>query len=446
MSFATFSRIGLMAMPLMAPLVSAAAVQVQPRGQLQARTFADKGCYSEPPRDHGRALKDASFSSDSMSTQMCSDFCKDYVYFATEYGRECYCGDVLTDSALPADSGDCNMPCNGMDDHSRCGGPGRLNLYQTDGYSGPSVKDLYNRGWSYLYCHTEGDGGRALREDGYSSDNMKAEDCGQYCSNKGFNFAGVEYGRECYCGSTIHGGSIAAEADCQMRCSGDAKSYCGSGGRLNIYARTVPGPIRTDPRATFTFAGCAKDTQTLRLLETGSRLTADDMDAYKCWSYCSNYKYFGVENGNECYCANTYSLNLELVSDSECGTPCFGNGVYTCGAKDRLNLYNTGRTLAVSVSTSQYSYVKCAQETPGGRALDGDHFADDNNMTVEMCASLCNNGKGATYFGLEFGKECFCGTGEPANAADESQCYYKCTGNSGELCGAPDRLSVYKYN
>lgn len=47
---------------------------------------------------------------------------------------------------------------------------------------------------------------------------------------------GTEYGRECWCGSTLQASSaVAAESDCSFPCSGDVGQKCGAGNRLSVY-------------------------------------------------------------------------------------------------------------------------------------------------------------------------------------------------------------------
>ena len=51
------------------------------------------------------------------------------------------------------------------------------------------------------------------------------------------------------------------------------------------------------------------------------------------------FLYFGVENGDECYCGNV--LNEMVPTNSiECDKPCSGNQFQTCGSSWRLNLYD----------------------------------------------------------------------------------------------------------
>ncbi|TDZ75120.1 WSC domain-containing protein [Colletotrichum trifolii] len=86
------------------------------------------------------------------------------------------------------------------------------------------------------------------------------------------------------------------------------------------------------------------------------------------------------------------------------------------------------------------SYV----EPSNGRALDVVHA--DDQMTLELCASICLLADKA-YFGVEYGRECWCGNKLAAGAlpaAAESECSFSCPGNPDETCGAGWRLSVYK--
>jgi hypothetical protein len=64
-------------------------------------------------------------------------------------------------------------------------------------------------------------------------------------------------------------------------------------------------------------------------------------------------------------------------------------------------------------------------------------------MTLDLCAASCS---GYTYFGVEYGRECYCGNsfGAGSVAAAESDCSFTCPGNGQQLCGAGVRLSTYQ--
>ena len=65
-------------------------------------------------------------------------------------------------------------------------------------------------------------------------------------------------------------------------------------------------------------------------------------------------------------------------------------------------------------------------------------------MTVQMCLSICAK-KGFRYSGLEWGYECYCGDEE----SDYFQwtwpdlCDNQCTGDSTQICGGSNALSLY---
>jgi hypothetical protein len=66
-----------------------------------------------------------------------------------------------------------------------------------------------------------------------------------------------------------------------------------------------------------------------------------------------------------------------------------------------------------------------------------------DNMTVEKCLDACS-GAGFAYAGLEYAEECYCGQKAPWTIAADGRCSMTCKGDSSELCGGPDGLSVYQ--
>lgn len=88
-----------------------------------------------------------------------------------------------------------------------------------------------------------------------------------------------------------------------------------------------------------------------------------------------------------------------------------------------------------------YTYAGCYTDSVGARVLNATYLFD-NSMTVEECATFC---VGYTYFGTEYGTECYCGNSfaNPTSAAAESDCSFLCPGNLNEFCGAGNRLTMY---
>lgn len=158
-------------------------------------------CWTEGAT--GRALEGAAFAYDDMTLESCMGNCSGFVYWGTEYGRECYCGNSLDSTSTEASLSECDMVCGG-DSTEYCGAGNRIELYSTTASQTvtptptptatlavkPTVAEF-----SFVGCVTEGDGVRALSADSYADDDMTLESCAAFCS--GFNYFGTEYGREC---------------------------------------------------------------------------------------------------------------------------------------------------------------------------------------------------------------------------------------------------------
>jgi len=64
--------------------------------------------------------------------------------------------------------------------------------------------------------------------------NMTVDSCLNLCEEKGFSFAGVEYGEQCYCGSKLPA-SIKYADICQLPCKGNAKETCGGFWAMEVF-------------------------------------------------------------------------------------------------------------------------------------------------------------------------------------------------------------------
>jgi len=68
---------------------------------------------------------------------------------------------------------------------------------------------------------------------------MTQELCVGACRSRGYAVAGLEYGKECFCGVGV-GATAAKVADLEcevMYCPGNLKEFCGAASRLAIYVR-----------------------------------------------------------------------------------------------------------------------------------------------------------------------------------------------------------------
>lgn len=200
-----------------------------------------------------------------------------------------------------------------------------------------------------------------------------------------------------------------------------------------VYARVAPE---------FTAQGCFQEPPRDQGRALGAKSTSSDtMTIDSCASFCSGFKYFGTEYGRECWCGNAIAPNSE-PADGACTMPCAGDSSQVCGAGDHLSIYLDSTYSAASVATVQgATYSGCVIDNAGDRVFKS-HQASSDNMTPQTCSTICG---GYAYFGIEFGRECYCGDNAPTTAqyAADDQCDMTCAGDSTALCGAGDRLSVY---
>ncbi|KAM0204533.1 hypothetical protein ACHAPA_002021 [Fusarium lateritium] len=92
--------------------------------------YKPNGCYTDNS-SKGRALTwPMDIDGSKMTPTTCLTACADqgFPLAGLEYGGECYCGNVLANDTVKADTGDCNVACNG-DKSLLCGGGSRLSVY-----------------------------------------------------------------------------------------------------------------------------------------------------------------------------------------------------------------------------------------------------------------------------------------------------------------------------
>ncbi|KAI0911180.1 heme peroxidase [Ustulina deusta] len=435
-------------------LTSTAAVET-PFHRQTLGNFTLVGCNTEATVAGVRALSGASYVYDGMTLESCMTNCTGYFYWGTEYGRECYCGNTVHASSTNVTLDECNIVCSG-DETEYCGAGDRLELYVTTGPIATPTGTLAVKPTVTPYlrigCYEELPS-RALTGGAFPSESMTLELCASNCAV--FTYFATEFGRECYCGQFIDSRSnVTNDADCNMVCAGDETEYCGGSDRLEMY-RLINPPTSTTmiPTPTITpthkptvppyaFQGCWTEGDGVRALDAKS--TTGNVTLESCADFCQDYHYFGAEYGSECHCGNILAASSNQTNLTDCNTPCAGDPSEYCGAGNRLNLYYSNTTAGPSqpLVVGNYSWYGCQTEGTDVRALPGQALVN-GNMTLGACATFC---EGFTYFGTEYGAECYCGDefGEGSVVAPSGECSMACNGDATQLCGAGNRLSVYE--
>ena len=158
---------------------------------------------------------------------------------------------------------------------------------------------------------------------------MTIQKCLHICKTKGYEFSGLQWQIECYCGNMpTNGFEWAWPGKCDDRCAGDSNQMCGGSMAMNVYKTLSKNPKGL----------CVYDNPTERVFDGPSIAGHNNMTIDSCKHFCSNYKFFGVQRGDECYCGN-HDFNFLPSPSLECNKPCDGNKNQFCGGLWRMNVY-----------------------------------------------------------------------------------------------------------
>jgi hypothetical protein len=184
--------------------------------------------------------------------------------------------------------------------------------------------------------------------------------------------------------------------------------------------------------------GCYVDRQ-IRLLSGPNFTDTTSMTPQLCAGLCSNYAYFGLEYGSQCFCGDVLTSGYPHTSYTDCNTTCPGDSSQLCGSVWHIEIYK------LTISTPpirSYNALGCyLDETT--RIIQGPEYSNQW-MTTELCAGLCN---GYTYFGVEYSDQCFCGNGYSTYTQEPgTDCNYTCAGDSSQVCGGYYRINLYSFS
>ena len=243
-----------------------------------------------------------------------------------------------------------------------------------------------------------------------------------------------------------------------MACGGNDYELCGGPNRMNIFHNdaitvTPKGPATNAGPTGWGFMGCYTDNVGARTLTTGGQSAGGGgaLTVALCTQACQSqgFNTSGVEYSGECYCGNGFSNGGALAPDglTGCNMVCNGNSSEFCGGPNRLNVYGLG---VKSTIAPNWALVGCYSDTTQARTLSHGvpTLGGGQNMTNPNCQSACL-AAGYTIAGTEYSGECYCDTaysngGGPASDGN-AQCSMACNGDPTDICGGPDRLTVYKY-
>ncbi|KAL9113797.1 MAG: hypothetical protein Q9227_002243 [Pyrenula ochraceoflavens] len=206
-------------------------------------SFTYTGCANDSSA--ARALTAAMFrNSSGMTTESCMSYCSsgtnNYRYAGTEFGTECYCGDILENFSTTGQK-TCTKACAGNSTEI-CGGASALSVYRNSKFTTAGNPATVGQYVSYG-CFSDSTNARSLSSATYTSDTaMTVESCVSFCQKKNskYVYAGVEYGSQCFCGDSL---ATTAKnttiSSCNKMCTGNTTEFCGQASMLNVYFNDV---------------------------------------------------------------------------------------------------------------------------------------------------------------------------------------------------------------
>ncbi|KAI9051067.1 hypothetical protein LZ554_005175 [Drepanopeziza brunnea f. sp. 'monogermtubi'] len=322
--------------------------------------------------------------------------------------------------------------------------------------------------------------------------------CQAACLTAGpYAFTGTEFYTECWCGDTPPPLAYVDPTDtlCNYACPGDQNDRCGGNDYISVFYDPTKYIKGTDPSlygpqtpaqvGNYNYQGCySEGTNGRALAGLSPPAPTGGFTLESCMAGCQGYSYFGMEYANQCYCGNTLGIGAVNQTSRDptvngCNMVCAGNALEWCGGGNRLNLYllngtSPAPTSSASVPTGTnsasgtpstptaapagpvtvsnftgWNYLGCYSEATNGRALNSVLLPIAGSDTdVETCATAC---AGYTYFGVEYGSECYCGNqireGSVVQTSPDPNvngCSVLCAANPLEYCGGGNRLNVYQ--
>jgi len=421
-----------------------------------AAGYTSQGCYS----DHYpvRVLSGPSSTAASMTVESCLNFCSStgYNIAGLENGSECYCGNAVSSDGSTYGVGGqagCTFACGG-NSTQLCGGNNVLNLYSKGGVvvtttsAAPTTTSSTTppftplptaaAGYTFLGCYLDSTNRTLTKQ---LSDVSSVEACISGCSSSGYRYAGLEYYSQCFCDNQIvnNGPTIINAQNCNYACNGSPSQTCGGSNALQIYSGTPAAPATSIPSGFqgYTYMDTFADGPSARVLSVPMSMSSTTVEA--CIASCASagYSFAGLEYGAECYCG---SAMLNNPAGGKTPTmSCQGKASEYCGGPNAIQIYS-GTLPPPQYLQTPFNNGQCATDNVNStRTLGGASFSG-SNMTPQLCRTSC---QGFTYFGVEYGGECYCGNTFPSRTPISSACTMACAGDSTQICGGSNALNMY---
>eukprot|EP01064_Diplonema_japonicum_P015496 TRINITY_DN231_c0_g2_i1.p1 TRINITY_DN231_c0_g2~~TRINITY_DN231_c0_g2_i1.p1 ORF type:complete len:934 (+),score=132.34 TRINITY_DN231_c0_g2_i1:24-2804(+) len=170
------------------------------------------------------------------------------------------------------------------------------------------------------------------------------QQCFALCNTAGHTHAGTLFTSECWCGG-------ASELAQSVRTNA---ADCATSGHRNM---AVKSSVR------FSHVGCFED-NVGRTAYVSAGMSVEHCAAYCGGDTVRNYKFFGIQKGDTCWCTQDIRSKPPAAS-GDCNAPCIGNGEAFCGGTFRSNMYAlNSMDFTVGVVTASETYAESSHSFP----------------------------------------------------------------------------------
>ncbi|NXG35799.1 WSCD2 protein, partial [Dromaius novaehollandiae] len=194
----------------------------------------------------------------------------------------------------------------------------------------------------YIGCYVDNTRRRTLRGVSFFDyKKMTVFRCQDNCAERGYLYAGLEFGAECYCGHKVQAANVS-EAECGMACKGERGNTCGGVNRLAIY-RLELAQESARRYGSAIFRGCFRRPDNVSIALPASQ-TMLNMSVDKCVDFCTEKEYpLSALAGTACRCGFPTSLFTlhEREDEQLCAQRCAGEEYESCGTADYFLVYQT---------------------------------------------------------------------------------------------------------
>ncbi|XP_053136371.1 WSC domain-containing protein 2 isoform X2 [Hemicordylus capensis] len=207
---------------------------------------------------------------------------------------------------------------------------------------GRNIREKEEERAKYIGCYVDNTHQRALRGVSFFDyKKMTLFRCQDNCAERGYLYAGLEFGAECYCGHKIQATNVS-DLECNMECKGEKSNICGGVNRLSIY-RLELAQESARRYGSAIFRGCFRRPDNASLALPASR-AMKNMSVDRCVDFCTGKEYpLAALAGTACHCGFPTTLFTlhEREDEQLCAQKCSGEEFESCGTSKYFVIYQT---------------------------------------------------------------------------------------------------------